>query len=78
MKFKSVEAGVRDFSVRRDRAGTRGAGRVSYLEDRQVAAVSDASDALDGVKWNALDPRSAERLWEVSENLVGERFALRP
>jgi len=40
--------------------------------------VNDAPDALDGVKSYALDPQSAERLWEVSEKLVGERFTLRP
>jgi len=39
---------------------------------------NDAPDALDGVKSYALDPQIAERLWEVSENLVGERFALSP
>ncbi len=56
---------------------TRGAA-VSYLEDSHVAAVNDAPEGLDGVKSCALDPQSAERLWEVSEHLVGERFALRP
>jgi len=40
-----------------------------------VAAVNDAPDALDGVKSYALAPENAERLWEVSEKLVGERFA---
>ena len=49
-----------------------------YLEDCHVAAVNDAPDALDGVKSYALDPENAERLWEVSEKLVGERFALSP
>ena len=38
--------------------------------------MNDAPDALDGVKSYALDPQNAERLWEVSEKLVGERFAL--
>ncbi len=45
-----------------------------YLEDCHVAAVNDAPDALDGVKSYALDPRNAERLWQVSESLVGESF----
>jgi len=40
--------------------------------------VNDAPDALDGVKSYALDPRNAERLWEVSETLVGERFTFAP
>ena len=47
-----------------------------YLEDCHIAAVNDAPDARDGVASYALDPASAERLWQVSENLVGERFAL--
>ena len=52
--------------------------RLHNLEDCHVAAVNDAPDARDGVKSYALDPESAERLWEVSEKLVGERFALSP
>jgi NAD(P)-dependent dehydrogenase (short-subunit alcohol dehydrogenase family) len=47
-----------------------------YLEDCHVAAVNDAPDALDGVKSYALDAESAERLWTLSEEVVGERFAL--
>ena len=38
--------------------------------------MNDAPDALDGVKSYALDAGNAERLWEVSEKLVGERFTL--
>jgi hypothetical protein len=34
-------------------------------------------DAPDGVKSYALDPDNADRLWEMSETLVGERFPLR-
>jgi len=47
-----------------------------YLEDCHVAAVNDAPDAGDGVKSYALDPENAERLWQVSEQLIGERFPL--
>ena len=45
------------------------------LEDCHVAAVNDASDALDDVKSYALDPANADRPWEVSEKLGGQRFA---
>jgi len=38
--------------------------------------VNDEPGALWGVKSYALDPQNAERLWEVSEKLVGERFPL--
>jgi hypothetical protein len=40
----------------------------SHLEDCHVAAINDAPDALDA--------GNAERLWDVSEKLVGERFTL--
>jgi hypothetical protein len=46
------------------------------LEDCHVADVNDAPDAVDGVKSYALDPWKAERLWEVSEKLVGQSFPL--
>jgi len=75
MKFKSVEPGAATSVFAATAPELEGRGGL-YLEDCHVAAVNDASDALDGVKWYALDPQSAERLW--SENLVGERFALSP
>src|SRR5262249_7826021 len=77
MKFKSGEAGAATSVFAATAPALAGRGRL-YLEDCQVAAVNDAPDALDGVKSYALDPQNAERLWEVSEQLVGERFALNP
>jgi len=77
MKFKSVEAGAATSVFAATAPELEGRGGL-YLEDCHVAAVNDAPDALDGVKAYALDPQSAERLWEVSEKLVGERFTLRP
>jgi len=38
--------------------------------------VNDAPGALDGIKSYALDFANADRPWDVSETLVGERFAL--
>src|SRR6476620_4217677 len=75
MKFKTVEAGAATSVFATTAPELEGRGGL-YLEDCHVAAVNDAPDALDGVKSYALDPQNAERLWEVSENLVGERFAL--
>ena len=77
MKFKSVEAGAATSVFAATEPELEGRGGL-YLEDRHVAAVNDAADALDGVKSYALDQQNAERLWEVSEKLVGERFALSP
>ena len=75
MKFKSVEAGAATQVLAATAPELEGRGGL-YLEDCQVAAVDDAPGALSGVKSYALDPQNAERLWEVSEALVGERFAL--
>src|SRR5215475_5481026 len=75
MKFKTVEAGAATSVFAATAPELEGRGGL-YLEDCHIAAVNDAPDALDGVKSYALDPRNAERLWEVSESLVGERFAL--
>lgn len=43
-----------------------------YLEDCGVAGIDDES-AERGVRSYALDQRAADRLWSVSEELVGER-----
>jgi NAD(P)-dependent dehydrogenase (short-subunit alcohol dehydrogenase family) len=73
MNFKTVEAGAATSVFAATAPELEGRGGL-YLEDCHVAAVNDAPDARDGVKSYALDPRNAERLWEVSETLVGERF----
>ncbi|WP_299322962.1 oxidoreductase [Parasphingopyxis sp.] len=45
-----------------------------YLEDCHVAA-QDNEDMTGGVRSYAIDPDNAEKLWAVSEKLVGEKFA---
>ena len=75
MQFKSVEAGAATSVFAASAPELEGRGGL-YLEDCRVAAVNDGEDALDGVKSYAIDPENAERLWEISEGLVGERFAL--
>lgn len=74
MKFKTVEAGSATSVFAATAPELAGAGGV-YLEDCHVAEVNDAPDALDGVKSYALDPTNAERLWEMSEQLVNQRFS---
>lgn len=44
-----------------------------YAEDCHIAAVDDAS-ASGGVRSYALDHANADRLWALSETLVGEKF----
>jgi NAD(P)-dependent dehydrogenase (short-subunit alcohol dehydrogenase family) len=75
LKMKTVEAGAATQVFAATAPELEGRGGV-YLEDCHVAAVNDAADAQDGVRSYALDPENAERLWKVSEELVGERFAL--
>jgi hypothetical protein len=76
MQFKSVEQGAATSCFAATAPELEGRGGL-YLEDCHVATVNDAPDALDGVKSYALDPAAAERLWEVSEKLVGQRFDFR-
>ena len=75
MNFKTVEAGAATSVFAASAPELEGRGGL-YLEDCHVAVVNDAADALNGVKSYALDPESAERLWALSEKLVGERFPL--
>ena len=46
-----------------------------YLEDCQIAEIEDESPAF-GVRSYALDPAAAERLWAMSEQMVGQEFPL--
>jgi len=53
------------------------AGGGVYCEDCNIAAAVPADDAsFAGVRPWAIDPEAAERLWSLSERLLGETFAL--
>jgi NAD(P)-dependent dehydrogenase (short-subunit alcohol dehydrogenase family) len=73
--FKTVEAGAATSVFAATAPELEGRGGL-YLEDCHVATVNETPDALEGVRGYALDPTNAERLWALSERLVGERFAL--
>jgi NAD(P)-dependent dehydrogenase (short-subunit alcohol dehydrogenase family) len=45
-----------------------------YLEDCQLAAATDQQQALSGYRAYAVDPAAAQRLWALSERIVGQRF----
>jgi hypothetical protein len=45
------------------------------LDPVEAAAIAECN-ALSGVMPYALDQQNAERLWEVSEKLVSQRFSL--
>jgi len=74
MQFKSVEQGAATSCFAATAPELAGRGGL-YLEDCHVATVDDSPEAPEGVKSYALDPENAERLWSVSERLVGQRFA---
>ena len=42
---------------------------------RAVNRLISSDEAVEGVSRYALDPDAAERLWALSEEAVGERFA---
>lgn len=45
-----------------------------YLEDCQIACVNDEESVAHGFRSRVVDPERADRLWALSEELVGERF----
>lgn len=75
MRLKSVEAGAATSVYAATAPELEGRGGL-YLEDCHVADVDDAEGASGGVRSYALDPDSAKRLWSVSEEMVGQSFAL--
>ena len=72
--FKSVEAGAATSVFAATAPELEGRGGL-YLEGCQVAAVNDTAGAPRGVRSYALDVENAERLWKLSEEAVGQRFA---
>jgi NAD(P)-dependent dehydrogenase (short-subunit alcohol dehydrogenase family) len=48
-----------------------------YLDDCQIASPRTSPDDEGGYEAYALDAAAAQRLWQVSEELVGERFDLK-
>ncbi len=73
-QWKSVEAGAATSVWAAVSADLEGRGGL-YLEDCHVAEEREFDEAVDGVSRYALDPDAAERLWALSEEAVGERFA---
>jgi hypothetical protein len=45
-----------------------------YLEDCQISGTTPPPGSLGAEAW-ALDSEAAKRLWSVSEETLGERFA---
>ncbi len=75
MQMKSIPAGAATSVFAATAPELEGRGGV-YLEDCHVAEVNDEPDAAEGVRSWAIDPDKAERLWALSEHLVGQQFHL--
>ena len=73
-QWKTVEAGAATSVWAAVSADLEGRGGL-YLEDCHVAEERESDEAVEGVSRYALDPDAAERLWALSEEAVGERFA---
>ena len=73
MTFKSLQAGAATSAWAASAPELEGRGGL-YLEDCGVAGVNDSSETLGGYRSRALDPARAEKLWDLSEQLVGQGF----
>lgn len=71
--FKTIPQGAATTCWAATAPELEGAGGV-YCEDCHVAHEDDANPT-GGVRSYAVDPDNAERLWALSEDLVGEKFA---
>lgn len=72
--WKTVEQGAATTCWAATAPELEGQGGV-YCEDCHVAAQDDESSE-GGVRSYAIDPENAERLWSLSEKLVGEEFTI--
>jgi NAD(P)-dependent dehydrogenase (short-subunit alcohol dehydrogenase family) len=72
-QFKSIEAGAATSVWAATAPELEGKGGL-YLEDCHVSRPRRGSDDEEGYEAHAVDPDAAERLWQVSEEMVGERF----
>ena len=75
LKFKPVEAGAATQVFAATAPELEGSGGL-YLEDVHVSGMNSDEASVGGYKPWAVDLDSAERLWSLSEELLGERFAL--
>ncbi len=72
-QFKSIEAGAATSVWAATAPELEGKGGL-YLEDCHVSRPRRGSDDEEGYEAHAADKQAAERLWRVSEEMVGERF----
>jgi len=75
LQFKTVETGAATevYTATAPELADKGG---LYLEDCRIAEVAESEAANSGYAPHAFDPDAAARLWQVSEQLLGERFDL--
>jgi NAD(P)-dependent dehydrogenase (short-subunit alcohol dehydrogenase family) len=73
LRFKTVEAGAATSVWAATAPELEGQGGL-YLEDCHVAGLRTGDDAVEGYRPWAVDPEAAERLWQLSEGTLGQRF----
>jgi hypothetical protein len=74
LRTKTIPAGAATSVFAATAPELEGQGGI-YLEDCGVAPVSDDESVEEGVRSYAVDPAAAQRLWSLSEELVGEVFS---
>ncbi len=75
-RFKTTAGGASTAVWRATSPQLDGMGGV-YCEDCDIARAVPADDqTFTGVRPWAIDPDAAERLWSLSESMLGERLAL--
>jgi NAD(P)-dependent dehydrogenase (short-subunit alcohol dehydrogenase family) len=72
--MKSVEAGAATTCYAATAPELEGKGGV-YLEDCHIAEIDD-KDPVGSVRSYAVDSANAEKLWALSEKIVGQKFAV--
>ena len=75
MEFKSVEQGAATSVWAATSPSLEGKAGL-YLEDCQIAQPVTEDNPAIGYAPHALDEAAAEKLWLLSEEIVGERFTL--
>jgi NAD(P)-dependent dehydrogenase (short-subunit alcohol dehydrogenase family) len=73
--FKSVETGAATEVYAATAPELEGQGGL-YLEDCRIGGLAESEAASLGYAPHAVDPEAVARLWQVSEQLLGERFDL--
>jgi NAD(P)-dependent dehydrogenase (short-subunit alcohol dehydrogenase family) len=75
LTFKSVEAGAATAVYAATAPELDGRGGL-YLEDCRIGEPMESEEATSGYAPHAVDPDATARLWQVSEEHLGERFDL--